>query len=181
MDLSLKGLRFLARREALVLVAYIDGRHPSIGFGHNDKRLKIGVDKIDVKTAHWLLRQDIKTRIAEVGRKLKVPVSQQQFDALVSCYYQSGNKFINDVIALINNKQINEAAELLVDHPLAATDSTGLKIPTLRIRRKHEQRVFISGNYGVLSPIPVWYSNPFNEDGTPRAPDEWKKVTDADF
>lgn len=172
MDLSQLGLRFIARREGLALVSYTDGRYFSIGFGHNDPKLKPG-DTITVKEAFALLKEDVKPRAAEVTRMLKVPVNQHQFDALVSFYYQSGRKFVPDIIStLINVGDINHAAQLF---PNCDTNSAGKHIPGLRRRRLLEQKIFLSGEYGELSPIPMWRGDPA------KVKAEQYHVKDGDF
>jgi GH24 family phage-related lysozyme (muramidase) len=88
---SRNGVLFIANREALVLTAYSDGPHCSVGFGSNSPALRVG-DRITVKDAFVLLKRDIAEREKILGRALKVDLSQQQRDALASFYYQNGQK-----------------------------------------------------------------------------------------
>lgn len=144
----------------------------SIGFGHNDPKLKPG-DTITVKEAFALLKEDVKPRAAEVSRMLKVPVTQNQFDALVSLYYQSGRKFVPDMIQLlINVGDINKAAEMF---PRCDTNRAGKRLPGLHRRRLLEQKIFLSGEYGELSPIPFWPGDPAKTKAGQFV------VTDSDF
>ena len=160
--MSRNGILFIARREALVLVAYQDGPHKSIGFGHNNPKLKDG-DRIDAKQAFALLREDVKAREKRVSDLLKVPVTQNQFDAIMSLHYQSGNRYMPAVVALVNAKELKVAAELF---PLCDRNLAGEEIDGLRKRRELEVKVFVDGNYGDdLLDIPFWEGNPRS---TPR-------------
>lgn len=55
-----------------------------------------------LKEADEALREDLKPREFDVFRKLKVPVTQNQFDALVSHYYNTGGS--STLFDLINKK-----------------------------------------------------------------------------
>ena len=153
---SREGILFIGCREALVLTAYQDGPHCSIGFGHNDPHLRIG-DKIGVPHAFILLRSDVAARELSLDKQLQVDVSQNQFDALVSLHYQSGNRYLPDMLSHINKGDFEAAADFFpqCDRNLAGEESSGL-----RKRRFLEQAVFVHGEYGPLDPIPYWPDNP---------------------
>ncbi|MCJ2019590.1 lysozyme [Methylobacterium sp. E-065] len=153
---SRNGVLFIACREALVLTAYPDGPHPSIGFGHNSAALKIG-DKIEVADAFRLLRDDLAKWEDGVNRALKAPVSQHKFDALVSLHHQSGNRYMPAVAALCNAKEFDVAAALF---PLCDRNLAGEQKDGLRKRRILESAVFSAGDYGALDPIPYWPGDP---------------------
>lgn len=155
-SVSRNGVLFIANREALVLTAYSDGPHCSVGFGHNDPRLKVG-DKISVRHAFDLLKADIAKREHDLDAGLTVPVSQQQRDALMSLHYQSGNRYLPKMLDLVNGGHLDAAADLFphCDRNLAGTESAGL-----RKRRLLEQGIFVHGDYGTLDPLPYWPDNP---------------------
>jgi hypothetical protein len=127
------GVLFIARREALVLSAYQDGPHMSVGFGHNNPKLRTG-DTVTVKSAFRMLKADVADRETQLAKKFTYPLKSHQWDAMMSLYYQSGNRCINDIAP---------------DH-----------IPGLAKRRLMERRVFESADYGELNPIPFWKGNP---------------------
>lgn len=157
MELSTNGLRFIARREALVLVSYEDGPHRSIGFGHNDPKLKPG-DEITAKEAFALLKEDVKPRAVRVTKLLKADLPQHAFDALVSLHYQSGNRYLPSIVALINNGRRYEAAMQL---PNCDRNLAGVQVVGLHRRRLLEQKLFLTGDYGDdLDAIPFWRGNP---------------------
>lgn len=165
--ISRNGVLFIANREALVLSAYQDGPHPSIGFGSNSPALRVG-DTITVRDAFRLLRKDIAKREPGLNSRVRVPLSQQQWDALFSLHYQSGNRYMPldprpkgddrpDILRLINAGQMGDAAAAWpdCDANLAGEQKAGL-----RKRRVLEQAVFLRGDYGQLDPLPFWPGAP---------------------
>ncbi len=111
MEVSRNGILFIARREALVLTAYQDGPHKSIGFGHNDPNLQEG-DTITVKDSFVKLKEDVRIRAEKLSLLIKQPVTQSEFDALMSLHYQSGNRYAPAIITLINHKEYVVAANV---------------------------------------------------------------------
>ncbi len=96
--MSTKGLDFIARHEALpngqpALKIYRDSAgYPTIGYGHKilpGEDLSKGITKAQ---AEALLRQDVQHAVREVNVGLKAPASQNQFDALVSLAYNTGER-----------------------------------------------------------------------------------------
>lgn len=160
---SRNGVLFIANREALVLSAYSDGKHASVGFGSNSPALRIG-DTITVRDAFELLKRDIAEREKILGRMLKVDLSQQQRDSLCSFYYQNGQKpdgqgqrGFDHMASLINAGKFDEAAAYF---PECDRNSAGEQKVGLRNRRLMEQKVFREGDYGQLDPIKFWPGAP---------------------
>jgi GH24 family phage-related lysozyme (muramidase) len=164
---SRNGVLFIANREALVLTAYQDGPHCSIGFGSNSPALKLG-DKITVKHAFDLLKADIAKREAGLNKRVHISLTQAQWDALFSLHYQSGNRYMPvepretgdnrpDILRLINAEKLDEAAD---SWPDCDQNLAGEHISGLRKRRLLEQGVFAHGEYGALDLIPYWPDNP---------------------
>jgi lysozyme len=160
---SRNGVLFLACREALVTVAYEDGAHMSVGFGSNDPNLEPG-DTVTFKEAFARLKRDVAARETIVNRAIKVPVSQQQFDALFDLYYQNGNKHDaqgrpgwTHMMSLINAGDFDGAAAYF---PECRCNSAGEEKEGLRKRRVMEQGIFLRGDYGDLSSVPFYPGNP---------------------
>lgn len=153
---SYKGLCFIARQEACVLVPYQDGAHYSIGYGHNDKMLTASSPAITAEQAWALFRKDMRPRELTVVSWLKVPVEQHQFDALTSAYYQKGSK-VREVINLVNDGDQLEALALL----LTFNRNKGKFAYGLAKRRFEEATLFRKADYGDLSKMKFW-------DGDPR-------------
>jgi GH24 family phage-related lysozyme (muramidase) len=156
MQPSRKGLLFIAAREALVLQAYQDGAHLSIGFGSNDPALKPG-DRITVKEAFKRLKKDVEARAEIVTKALTVPVLQHEFDAIFSAYYQSGTDALTDIAAAVNGGDKSAVAQAFLKHD---TNAKGEPMPGLLKRRARELNLFLTGEYGDLDKIPYWKGDP---------------------
>lgn len=156
MKTSRDGLRFIARREALVLTAYQDGHHASVGFGTNDPALKVG-DTITVKHAFDLLKKGVAKRDAEIAKLLKVELEPHQYDAISSLYYNHGRRYAPCIINLCNYKEFGTASLLF---PLFDRSLAGVQMAGLKKRRLLEQAMFVHGDYGELEPIPYWPGKP---------------------
>ena len=160
MQASRNGALFIAAREALVLVAYPDPtwESPSNGFGHNDKTLKSG-DTITIPQAFAQLKQDMSIRGADLNRWLEVTVSQTQFDALLSCYYEYGledDRAFLDVIAAVNADDALGVGRAL----LACCHDNGIVSLGLLYRRVEELLLYFTGNYGAIGTVQLWRGNP---------------------
>lgn len=154
-NISYDGLCVIAREEACVTVAYPDGPHFAIGFGHNGPDVK-KEDKVTVEQAWELLKKDVKLRVDYLNRLLKVPLSQTEFDALVILCY---NKWAGagDVVDRLNqgNRDNAIAYWLSLRYRLDGTYSAGLER-----RRQREVALFEHGDYGDLSGMKVFNSTP---------------------
>lgn len=158
MQTSYRGRCFIARHEAAVLVAYQDGKHLSIGYGHNSPDLKPG-DTITFEEAWALLKTDLEARERIVSKWLKVPVEQHKFDACMSTYYQKGSA-VRQVINLVNEGDEAEAMALL----LTFNRNQGKFSDGLAERRNQERRLFRRADYGdEAKPVPMlklWTGDP---------------------
>jgi lysozyme len=93
MRTSDSGLEFIRHHEGLETRAYpdpgsADGHPWTIGVGHT-RGVKKG-DTCTVEQAMVWLREDVRDAEAAVLRLVKVPLSQDQFDALVSFVFNVG-------------------------------------------------------------------------------------------
>ena len=95
MKIGEAGLDLIKEFEGLRLKAYIPvkGDVPTIGWGHT-KGVKMG-DKITIATAEKFLAQDIAPTVAAVNQAIKVPVTQNEFDACVSLAFNVGTTAFN--------------------------------------------------------------------------------------
>ncbi len=147
----------IAQEEAIVLVPYPDGPHMSIGTGHNDPALTGQTPPITVEQSIALLAADLVRREADVTKALKVPVSQEQFDALLDAYYNKEHAVL-PVIALINEGKIPDAMALL---QTLDRNSKSVQLKGLTRRRAREVNLFLHGDYGDLSTVKIFRANPF--------------------
>lgn len=161
MHISRNGLLFIARREALVLVAYPDGRNYAIGFGHNSSALR-PTDIIEISQAFATLKEDVSSREPQINHWLKVSVTQEQFDALLSLYYEYGiRKEDDDVRSVI--EFINAGDLVAAEAAMKACDTdskTGRVILGLLVRREAEIQLFRDGDYGPIDTVQLWRGNP---------------------
>ena len=91
LSLSAAGLLAIAGYEGFREEAYIpvEGDVPTIGFGSTDG-VQLG-DKITVPEALERLRRDVGDAESAIGRCVKVPLSQGEFDAFASLAFNIGS------------------------------------------------------------------------------------------
>lgn len=111
---SEQGIRDILQYEGFIPVAKdVDGDGVlTIGYGHRGKDVKPG-QTITREQAFKLFQSDLKPREDVVKKHVKVPLSQNMFDALVSFVYNCGaNNFEkSDTLKLLNQGKYKEAAE----------------------------------------------------------------------
>jgi lysozyme len=137
---SPKGRALIESAEGLRLDAYLDGRGiPTIGYGH-----AIGVkmgDSCTQEMADAWLAADLKTAENCITHMAKVPINQNQFDALVSLAYNigCGNFGKSSVLRALNDGQIQSAAQaFLMWNKIGGEVSQGLTN-----RREAERSLFL--------------------------------------
>lgn len=170
---TIPGLLFKCAREAIVTVAYPDGKWRegpragelkwSIGVGSQTPEVKEG-DKLpgdheggQLRSAMIRLLNDVTTREVNLNRKLTVTISDPQFDMLLSGYYQVGTALLNRVGDLFNFGEPDWAIWAMHEFPFG-----GNKTPTKghAKRRTREMIVGWDANYGDLSSMPLWRGDP---------------------
>ncbi len=152
MELSTNGFNFIKEHEKCILYSYddFDTSIPkkfitkgmpikgtlTIGYGHTGKDVKKGM-KISNEEAETLLKKDIKRFENAVNQIVKIPLTQNQFDALVSFAYNCG---INNLKTLTADRTANVISSKI---PLY-NKSKGKVLKGLTKRRKEEQLLFLS-------------------------------------
>jgi len=155
MKLSSSGFAHIKKYEGFSSKLYNDGGknkgHCTIGYGHLVHKGTCNAQKhsynksylsgITKKQGSVLLRQDVLVAERAVNRLVKVPLTQNQFDALVSFSYNvgSGNLSASTLLKLLNKKDYAKAAEEFKKWKY----SNGKILPGLPIRRKSEKSLFI--------------------------------------
>ena len=147
MNLDSKGIAFLHKEEGLRLNAYKDqiGKW-TIAFGNtymlDGSPVKEG-DKLSLAEANKLFAVKIKDYEAAVNKGVKVPLTQNQFNALVSlCYNIGTGAFINStLLKKINSKASGE--EIQAQFNLWKKGG-GKVLPVLVNRRQREFKLFQS-------------------------------------
>jgi lysozyme len=141
MAIAKSTLEYITKEEGARNKAYKDTRGLwSIGVGHlikeNEKHLITAT--LTDEQVEELLRSDLKWCSEAVESSVRVPLSQNQYDALYSlCYNIGSTAFKNStVVKRINNNDIKGAAEAIL---------MWSKQPELLPRRKREKELFLSG------------------------------------
>lgn len=162
MKTSSNGRKFIEGFEGLILQAYDDhndhivevGQNAvgtlTIGYGHTDAagppHVFVG-QKINQSEADAVLASDLAAVEIEVNHLVKVPLNQDQFDALVSFQFNLGNlgHTGNSLLAALNSGDYNKAADdmLMYDH------AGGVKLAGLTRRRMAERALFLTPQQAV--------------------------------
>lgn len=91
MQISSRGLSLIKEFEGMRSAAYVcPGGVNTIGYGHVIKAEEKFSQPLSELEAEAFLLQDIKKATNAVGRLIKVPLTQGQFDALVSFTFNCG-------------------------------------------------------------------------------------------
>lgn len=152
MRTGLKGIELIKSFEGCRLEAY---KCPAgvwtIGIGHTGTVLGIKVCAgMNITTTHALkiLKTDLKKFEAYVNQYVQVPLSQNQFDALVSLTYNIGpaNLKRSTLLRKLNQKDYKGAADEFLKWNKADTDGDGDLdvLAGLTRRREAERELFLS-------------------------------------
>lgn len=157
MKTSDAGLFALALHEGIVPAPYFDsvgvltyGIGHTLGAGYPDPaKMQRGMPtNLDaaLRDVFDLFRRDVAKYEAAVNRAVKVPVTQAQFDALVSFHYNTGAIAKASFVKKLNaGDEVGAAAGMMAwSKPASIID-----------RRKAEQKLFAKGIYPTGT-VPVW-------------------------
>lgn len=117
----------------------------TIGYGHVLSYNQYGNKPITEEQAEKYLSDDLKKFENSIKKLVKVPLSQCQFDALVSFTFNVGaTNFRNStLLKYLNNSEYSLAAEQFERWIYA----NGKKLDGLIARRKAEKEIFLNGKY----------------------------------
>lgn len=153
-DVSADGLKFIAKHEGTRLSLYNDpAGHCTIGVGHlihygncngaaSEAEFRGGITE---SRALELLKSDVSKAVQAVNNLVKVPLNQNQFDALVSFTFNVGSGAFqsSDLLKKLNAGQYDAVpAELN-----RWNKGGGVVLPGLVTRRKDEGNLFRDGKY----------------------------------
>jgi lysozyme len=143
-DMKASGVcRALIRQfEGCYLQAYRDSAGiPTIGVGHT-RGVKMG-DRCSQQQADIWLSQDLEDAEAAVAMLVRAPLTQEQFDALVSFTFNLGERRLAEstMLILINKGSMKAAAEQFDRWVYAGKE----KLPGLVKRRAAEKALFLDG------------------------------------
>jgi len=146
--ISKKGVNFVAEFEGFRSHPYNDAAgYATVGFGHLIRYGPIhSSDRaISRKQGLKLLKRDM-GRSASAVRRLKLRLTQAEFDALVSFAFNLGTGYFSgdhDLANAIRSKNHHRIANAILKYDRAG----GRKLPGLVRRREREKRLFLYGRY----------------------------------
>jgi lysozyme len=149
MEISVRGLNLIKRFEGLSLKPYIcPSGHFTIGYGNTyyEDGTKVAMDDkpITIKRAEMLLKLIVDKFAIGVEKVLKVPLEQNQFDAVVSFSYNVGLGNLKSSTLL---KKINDGKFLEASKEFGKWNKAKGKIlDGLTKRREAERLLFIGIN-----------------------------------
>lgn len=148
MRLSDAGIDFIAKFEGRRMAVYLDPVGlPTVGVGHlltaaEKKKWPVG-HKLSTAEVNELFRKDVKRFEDAVNSKVKVPLRQNEFDALVSLAFNIGTGALSKstVLRRLNAGDRHGAADAF----LSWNKAGGRVLNGLTRRRKAEREMFLSG------------------------------------
>jgi lysozyme len=134
------GTALIQHFEECRLVAYPDSKGvPTIAWGHT-LGVKLG-DTCTQQQADMWFAQDVGMASSEVNLLVHVPLTQNQFDALVSFVYNLGDENFHDstLLTLLNQRQYQAAAAEFPKWDMC----NRIPLAGLEARRLAEQALFL--------------------------------------
>ena len=169
MQISKKGLDLIKKFEGLYLTAYLDpAKILTIGYGTirypNGKKVQWG-DEITEQQAEAYLLDECSKFAQRVERLVTVPLTQNQFDALVSFCYNLGDGALaqSTLLRELNEKNYSGAAAQFPRWNKATVNGVLTVLPGLVTRRGEEKALFESTENG---------GTPIEVDTTPSPQEE---------
>jgi lysozyme len=150
MEYSKSGLHLTEHFEGCRLTAYPDpgsGGDPwTIGYGHTGPDVSPGL-VITQEQAEEFLRQDVAKAAADVNARVKIEITQDEFDALVDFAFNCGCGNLNNSTLLrkLNAGDVEGAAEEFLKWDMAA----GKHLAGLAKRREAEKELFLGESNAV--------------------------------
>ena len=141
--LDQNGIDLIKQFEGLSLTVYDDvAGYPTIGYGHLLLPNEHNVQSITLEQAEQFLRYDVRRFEVAVNEGVKVPISQNMFNSLVSFSYNVGVNAFKDstLLRVLNGGDYIEAVNQLTRWNKAG----GAFVQGLANRREHEQELFFS-------------------------------------
>jgi lysozyme len=142
LKLSDDGLAFIKKHEGCRYHAYLDsGGVPTIGVGHTGLEVRLGME-IDDEEVDRLLRLDVETAEKCVNNCVRVPITQSQFDALVSFTFNVGCGALGKSTLL---KHLNDGQDDLAAREFTRWVKVRSKVVAGLVKRREAERdLFLS-------------------------------------
>lgn len=143
MQISGKGIDFIKQWESFVPHAYNDGGGVmTLGYGHVIKPEETFKEPISQEHGIALLKTDLEPAEKAVKQYVKVPLTQSQYDALVSFAFNCGGQALAEstLLAFLNKGMVMGAAMQFQKW----SKDNGERIKGLLRRRLSEALLFLS-------------------------------------
>lgn len=158
MQISLKGQLEIATYEGLILRPYLDTEDIwTIGLGHTDNDSGLKPSKMDpskyisAQAAVDMFKKDIVRCADRVNKNITSPLTQSQFDALVSFDYNTGGISHSTLTKYVNEGK--SASDIITAFMMWT------KNPELIGRRTREKNMFLYGTYESTGMCTLWQTN----------------------
>ena len=141
MNISKEGIALIKRFEGCELKAYQDSVGVwTIGYGHT-KDVKKG-NEINQDHAEFMLTEELPEYEGYINDMVKVPLEQNQFDALCSWVYNLGPTNLQDstMLKVLNEKKYEE-----VPQQIKRWNKAGGKVLDGLIRRREAEALLFQG------------------------------------
>ncbi len=184
MRTSVAGRAAIKRREGERLSAYKDSVGIwTIGVGHTTAAGPPAVSagmKITAQQSDEILARDLADVENDLTAAVKVPINQNQFDALASLHFNIGPGSFRSSTLLrkLNAKDYAGAADQFLVWNKGTIDGKKVAINGLTIRRKEERAQFLSTTV-ASAPEPAPVPKPIATIDEPQAPLDHVPVTPA--
>ncbi|AOJ89809.1 muraminidase [Burkholderia sp. MSMB0856] len=138
-----QGIALIKQFEGLRLARYLDAvGKPTIGYGHLILPNERFTRPLTPAEAEALLRRDLRGAELNLRKLLRVPVTQQQFDALMSFVFNLGAGRLRSSTLL---RYLNASASArAADQFLVWNKAGGKPLAGLTKRRQAERALFLS-------------------------------------
>ncbi len=153
LTISPNCLKLIKKWQGLYLDAYLDQVGIwTIGYGTTEypdgKKVKQG-DKISIQQAKHFLKDQVDQVADQVNQLVRIALTQNQFDALVSFCYNVGNGAFKDSILLkkLNQRDYQGAANELIKWNEGMVNGVKKILPALVDRRDDEKHLFLSNDF----------------------------------
>lgn len=158
MKTSQSGRTLIEKYEGLILQSYDDANDHivpaggssagtlTIGYGHTSAA---GAPKvvpgmvITKQQADTILASDLSKVEADVNKFVKVPVTQNQYDALVSFHFNTGSLGKSTLLKVLNTKDYIGAANHFMDYTRGRINGQLVPMAGLVRRRTEEKALFL--------------------------------------
>jgi lysozyme len=168
MKTSANGRRLIEQFEGCILQAYDDandhiipaGGTPvgtlTIGYGHTSSAgapTVVPGMSITKSQADSILSTDLKGAENDVNKLVKVPMTQNQFDALVSFQFNTGDLGKSSVLTSLNKKDYEGAANKLMLYTNGRLGGKLVPMAGLVKRRTAEKNLFLKADSSAAGPV----------------------------